>query len=164
MNTIVIILVHLSAALTINTCSFQTLAQPVIQKILHNSGSRLVIQVTKCTILQLYWLSHVQEVEQPMWHVYGMEVGPLLKVVMVSIAWIPWNLSFRYVLFHEKRLQTMLWHHNARVNSPQRWKQRRFRVCFHLWCELTSTMIVTEWHVSWNPCPSLHLYHPLIYL
>ena len=34
--------------------------------------------------------------------------------------WIPWNLSFRYILFHEKRLQTMLWHHNARVNSHQR--------------------------------------------
>ena len=49
-----------------------------------------------------------------------------------------------------KRLQTMLWHHNARVNSHQRWKQTRFRVCFHLWCELTSTMNVTKWQVSWN--------------
>ena len=29
-------------------------------------------------------------------------------------------------LFHEKRLQRMLWHHNARVNSHQRWKQMRF--------------------------------------
>ena len=28
----------------------------------------------------------------------------------------------------------------------------RFRVCFHLWCELTSTMNVTEWQVSWNSC------------
>ena len=36
--------------------------------------------------------------------------------------------------------QTMLWSHNARVNSHQRWKQTRNRVCFHLWCELTSTM------------------------
>ena len=44
----------------------------------------------------------------------------------------------------------MLWHHYARVNSHQRWKQTRFRVCFHLWCELTSTMSVTEWQVSWN--------------
>ena len=34
----------------------------------------------------------------------------------------------------------MLWHHNARVNSHQRWKQTRFRVCFHLWC---------EWPVQW---------------
>ena len=66
------------------------------------------------------------------------------------IAWIPWNLSFRYILFHDKRLPTMLWHHNARVNSHQRWKQTRFRVCFHLWCELTNTMNVTEWQVSWN--------------
>ena len=64
--------------------------------------------------------------------------------------WTPWNLSFWYILFHEKRLQTMLWHHNATVNSHQRWKQTRFRVCFHLWCELTSTMNVTEWQVSWN--------------
>ena len=47
--------------------------------------------------------------------------------------------------FIKNRLQTMLWHHNARVNSHQRWKQTRFRVCFHLWCELTSTMNVTEY-------------------
>ena len=46
----------------------------------------------------------------------------------------------------------MLWHHNARVNSHQRWKQMRFRVCFHLWYELTSTMNVMEWQVSWNSC------------
>ena len=58
--------------------------------------------------------------------------------------WIPWKLSFGYISFHEKRLQTMLWDHNARVNSHQRWKQTRFRVCFHLWCELTSTMNVKE--------------------
>ena len=67
-------------------------------------------------------------------------------------SWIPWNLSFRYILFQEKRLQTMLWHHNARVNSHQRWKQMRLRICFHLWCELTSTMNVTEWQFSWNSC------------
>ena len=57
--------------------------------------------------------------------------------LLFTYPWIPWNLSFRYILFHEKRLQTMLWHHNVRVNSHQRWKQTRFRVCFHLWCELT---------------------------
>ena len=44
----------------------------------------------------------------------------------------------------------MLWQHNAIVNSHQRWKQMRFRVWPHLWCELTSTMNVTEWQVSWN--------------
>ena len=36
------------------------------------------------------------------------------------------------------------------VNSHQRWKQTRNRVCFHLWCELTSTINVTKWQVSWN--------------
>ena len=46
----------------------------------------------------------------------------------------------------------MLLHHNARVNSHQRWKQMRFRVCFLLWCESTSTMKVTERQVSWNTC------------
>ena len=46
----------------------------------------------------------------------------------------------------------MLGHYNTRVNSHQRWKQKRFRVCFHLWCELTSTMNVTEWQVPWNSC------------
>ena len=68
----------------------------------------------------------------------------------------PFKTSMKLViqlhLIHEKRLQTMLWHNNARVNSHQRWKQTRFRVCFHLWCELTSTMNVTEWYVSWNSC------------
>ena len=67
-----------------------------------------------------------------------------------SCSWIPWNLLFRYILFRQKRLRALLWHHNARVNSHQRWKQTWFRVCFHLWCELTSTMNVTEWQVSWN--------------
>ena len=66
-------------------------------------------------------------------------------LVFLSHTWIPWNLSFRYILFLPQRLQTMLWHHNARVNSLQRWKQARFRVCFYLWCELTSTINVTEW-------------------
>ena len=37
----------------------------------------------------------------------------------VPTPWILWNLSFRYILFHEKRLQTMLWHHNARVNHTK---------------------------------------------
>ena len=50
------------------------------------------------------------------------------------------------------------------VNSHQRWKQTRNRVCFHLWCELTLALWchsiiwsllfheinVTEWQVSWN--------------
>ena len=63
---------------------------------------------------------------------------------------IPWNLSFRYILFHDKRLQKMLWHLYAKVNSHQRWKQTRFRVCFHLWCELTSKINVTEWQVPWS--------------
>ena len=55
----------------------------------------------------------------------------------------------------KRRLQTILWHHNARVNSHQRWKQTRFHVCFHLWCELTNTIDVTEWQVSWNLCISI---------
>ena len=54
------------------------------------------------------------------------------------------------ILFHEQRLQTMLWDHSAWINSRQRWKQTRFRVCFHLWCELTTTMNVTGRQVSWN--------------
>ena len=60
----------------------------------------------------------------------------------------------------------MLFHHNARVNSHQRWKQTRFRICFHLWHELTLVLwchsIVwslfflnynaIEWQISWNSC------------
>ena len=51
-----------------------------------------------------------------------------------------------------------------RVNSHQRWKQTRNRVCFLLWCELTLGLWchsivwslffmkwnVTEWRISWN--------------
>ena len=59
----------------------------------------------------------------------------------------------------KKRLQTMLWHNNARVNSHQRWKQTQFRVCFHLWCELTSTLSVMEWQVSWNSWIALDCHH-----
>ena len=53
------------------------------------------------------------------------------------------------------------------VNSHQRWKQVRNRVCFHLWCELTLALRchsivcslsswnkITEWQVSWNSCIS----------
>ena len=28
----------------------------------------------------------------------------------------------------------------------------RFSASFHLWCELTTTINVTEWQVSWNSC------------
>ena len=34
---------------------------------------------------------------------------------MEIFSWIPYNLSFLYILFREKRLQTMLWHSNIRV-------------------------------------------------
>ena len=34
-------------------------------------------------------------------------------------------------------------------------KAKRFCICFHLWCELTSTTNVTEWQVSWNSCQQL---------
>ena len=65
--------------------------------------------------------------------------------------------------FHQKRLQTMLWRNKARVNPHQRWKQTRFCICFHLWCELTSTMNVTEWQVSWNSWPNSHkTWHPSV--
>ena len=69
------------------------------------------------------------------------------------------KLVVSYILFHEKRPQTMLWHHNARVNSQQRWKQTRF----HLWCELTNTMNVTEWQVSWNSSEVLRSVHTYLW-
>ena len=80
---------------------------------------------------------------------YKVSIFLSISCFRLFSAWFPWN-PFSYILFNGKRLQMMLWHHNARVNSHQRWKHMRFRVCFHLWCELTSTMNVTEWQVSWN--------------
>ena len=94
-----------------------------------------------------------------MWQILLHLMTNLLNMTLINLdrfilnhihIWIPRNLSFGYISFHAKRLQTMLRHHNARVNSHQRWKQTRFRVCFHLWCELTSTMNVTQWQVSWH--------------
>ena len=37
------------------------------------------------------------------------------------------------------------------VNSHQRWKQTRNRVCFHLWCELT--IVNCRNHIWWNLLP-----------
>ena len=56
------------------------------------------------------------------------------------IAWIPWNLSFRYTLFHEKRFQTMLWHHNARVNSHKDESKRGCAFAF---------IFGVNWPVQW---------------
>ena len=43
------------------------------------------------------------------------------------------------------------WHFNSWKKTPiDAVTPQRFRVCFHLWCELTTTMNVTEWQVSWN--------------
>ena len=50
----------------------------------------------------------------------------------------------------------MLWCHNARVNSHQRWKQTQIRVWFHFWCELTSTKNV--WQILWNSWFSMIIY------
>ena len=36
------------------------------------------------------------------------------------------------------------------VNSHQRWKQTRNRVCFHLWCELTLALWCHS--IVWSPC------------
>ena len=41
------------------------------------------------------------------------------------------------------------------VNSHQRWKQTRFCISFHLWFELTSTLNLMEWQVSWNSLRAL---------
>ena len=79
---------------------------------------------------------------------------PFLSWVNLDSTWI---LLARLMLVTDRlrsviMLQMMLWHLNAQVNSHQRWKQTRFRICFHLWCELTNTMNVTEWQVSWYSC------------
>ena len=81
-----------------------------------------------------------------------------LQWTLLTLEFVIWCIQHEFhetchsVTFNswKKRLQTMLWRHNTRVNSHQRWKHTRFRVGFHLWCELTSTMNVTEWQVSWN--------------
>ena len=68
---------------------------------------------------------------------------------LIIKSWNPWNLSFHCILFHEWTHYLILagssfyqiWLGRlTRVNSHQTWKQTRNRVCFHLWCELTSAM------------------------
>ena len=114
-------------------------------------------RLTKMTCRSFYDCHHIRTISSgaeniSRGRIFCDRVGDTRRKYYFHLSWIPWNLSFRYILFHEKRLQMMLWHHNTRVNSHPRWKQTRFRVCFHLWCELTSTMNVTEWQVSWNSC------------
>ena len=52
------------------------------------------------------------------------------------------NSMKRYISFHKKRLQMMLRHHNARVNSHQRWKQTWSFMEFMSWCYSCITMLV----------------------
>ena len=74
------------------------------------------------------WKTAVDSVQREGSHGYLTELiyscffkaPPPSNVPTDQSTWIPWNLSFRYILFHEKRLHTMLWHHNARVNSHQK--------------------------------------------
>ena len=62
-------------------------------------------------------IQDIYDINQSWAHIYFISEHKLYESCMT---WIPWNLSFRYILFHEKKLQTMLWHHNAIVNSHQR--------------------------------------------
>ena len=64
--------------------------------------------------------------------------------------YVSWDFD---VCLSPKRCQAMLWCVNTRVNSYQRWKQTRNRVCFHLWCELTLALWCHSivWSLfSWN--------------
>ena len=71
------------------------------------------------------------------WH--GMEnVKSTKKILVTSTRNI--SLEFPKHEFHETcHSVTFI----ALVNSHQRWKQTRNRVCFHLWCELTLALGVT---------------------
>ena len=60
------------------------------------------------------------------------------------MSWIPRNLLFRYISFHEKRLQTMLWHHNAKGSFHAKWvKFPKFSKGFK----------IAERYVSLPDCP-----------
>ena len=59
----------------------------------------------------------------PLWAFHGFSQAFGQSTGLNIKAWIPWNLSFRYISFHEIRLQMILWHHNANINSHQRLKQ-----------------------------------------
>ena len=97
------------------------------------------VEETQLPMSLLFFLVH----RETAWSVdvFEFSVTRLQFCKLPYFAWIPWKSSFRYM---KKRLQAMLWHHKARVNSHQRWKQTRNRICFNLWCELTSTMNTTE--------------------
>ena len=76
-----------------------------------------------------------------------MESTPLMfsQATKQVYTWIPWNLIVISLhLFHEKRLQTMLWHHNVRVNSHERWKQTHLMVP-----RLLSSLV---WIDQYNEC------------
>ena len=80
--------------------------------------------------------------------------APLHAAVLPEMSHRPFMNTMKLVIL----LHFVSWKKTPNdVVTPQRqsqftprWKQTRFRLCFHLWCELTSTMNVTEWQVSWN--------------
>ena len=55
------------------------------------------------------------------------------------------NVSRKWILPNMIRAGTA----NASVNSHQRWKQTRNRVCFHPWCELTLALWCHS--IVWSP-------------
>ena len=75
-----------------------------------------------------------------------------LSLIRVYMSWIPWNLSFRYVSFHEKKKTP------NNVVTPQTHSQFTPKMKVNAVLHLLSSLVwidqynwdVTEWRVSWN--------------
>ena len=125
-----------------------------------------------------------------MW-IWGSPAGPLGQHpgILLLDPQLP-TAAYKYIFIHPRSLAQFLvliiWHivflqihrsgHTSHefhetchsvtcivlVNSHQRWKQTRYCVCFHLWCELTLALWCHSiiWsRFSWNKISRNHKFH-----
>ena len=67
---------------------------------------------------------------------------------MIGLSWIPWNVSFRYILFHEKK-------DSKRCCDATKLKGTDCRPAKWVWSNMNSMKLVIPWHfISWKKTPN----------
>ena len=95
-----------------------------------------------------------------------LRISSVLPILFTFVTWIPWKLVFPscfiswkspfLILAGSAFYQIWLGREpialTVMVNSHQRWKQTRNRVCFHLWCELTLVNCPNHFLAKYTSC------------
>ena len=117
-----------------------TVSSQILVEYYLTNHSRFFYRTSECCEV----IKPVNNVETPIKSIFGDFLWDQLSIPFIGMLVDIWSYIMSsmklviplHLISWKKRLQTMLWHHNARVNSHQRWKQTRNRVWFRLWCEL----------------------------